>query len=51
MLAMREDSFPDYTLDGFEAAMKTRFEQIDRTPIEGSERMMYLFKSRQFDSV
>ncbi len=49
MLSMREDSFPDYTTEGFEAAMLHSFEVEERTPVEGSERTLYLLRSRKLD--
>lgn len=41
LLASREDVFTDYTTEGFEAAVATRFEVRSRTPIPGSPRVMY----------
>jgi len=41
LLASREDVFTDYTVEGFEAAVGTRFEVRSRTPIEGSTRVLY----------
>jgi len=46
LLATREDVFPNYTREGFEAAFATRFEILDATPIRGSERTLYLLKRR-----
>ena len=46
LLATRRDVFPGYTQEGFEAAFETAFEILDRTTIEGSDRTLYLMKSR-----
>ncbi|MBI4728330.1 MAG: SAM-dependent methyltransferase [Acidobacteria bacterium] len=44
MLATREDVFPRYARDGFEAAFSEVF-RIERTePIAGSERILYLMR-------
>ena len=46
LLATREDVFPDYSREGFEAAFAQRFE-IERTePIEDSARLLYLMRVR-----
>ncbi len=44
LLVTREDVFPDYTKEGFEAAFSEVFEIVDAEPIEGSERTLYLLK-------
>ena len=44
LLASREDIFPDYTEDGFEAAFSHRFEILRREEVSGSERTMYLMR-------
>lgn len=41
LLASREDVFDDYTTEGFEAAVATRYEVRSRTPIPGSPRVLY----------
>lgn len=41
LLASREDVFSDYTTEGFEAAVATRYEVRSRTPIPGSPRVLY----------
>jgi hypothetical protein len=46
LLATREDIFPDYTREGFEAAFKTKFEIAETRPVKGSDRLMYLMKRR-----
>jgi len=44
LLATREDIFPDYNEEGFEAAFGQFFSVEDKEPIEGSERTLYLLK-------
>jgi hypothetical protein len=46
LLSTREDVFPDYTEDGFEAAFREVFTIEERTPIEGSERTLYRMRRR-----
>lgn len=46
LLASREDVFTDYTTDGFEAAVASRFEVLSRTPIPGSPRVLYHLERR-----
>jgi len=46
LLATREDIFPDYTQDGFEASFGTRFEIRERRPVAGSERTLYRMSRR-----
>jgi hypothetical protein len=46
LLATREDVFPDYDAPGFEAAFAARFETVEKAPIEGTERILYLMKRR-----
>lgn len=46
LLATREDVFPDYTREGFEAAFARRFEPIDATLVEGSERILDRMRRR-----
>ena len=41
LLATREDVFPDYTREGFEAAFREIFEICEATPIKDSERTLY----------
>ncbi len=50
MLATREDVFPDYHTAGFEAAFKQRFVIEDSVRIPGTERTLYLMKSRNEDA-
>jgi hypothetical protein len=46
LLATREDVFPDYTKEGFEAAFGSSFEILARESIPGSERTLYLLRVR-----
>ncbi len=46
LLATREDVFPDYTREGFEAAFATAFETLESDPIEGSGRILYRMRRR-----
>jgi hypothetical protein len=41
MLANREDAFPDYTIDGFRAALAPHFELVATHEIEGSTRTLH----------
>ncbi len=41
LLASREDVFTDYTTEGFEAAVASRYEVRSRAPIPGSPRVLY----------
>jgi hypothetical protein len=44
LLATRDDIFPHYTQEGFEAAFGRRFRIVQRAEIEGSERTLYLME-------
>lgn len=46
LLATREDIFPDYHEAGFEAAFAACFELLEKQPVAGSERTLYLFARR-----
>lgn len=46
MLAAREDVFPTYTQEGFEAAFDGPFEILRREPIPGTVRTLYLLRRR-----
>ncbi|MCZ6784913.1 MAG: class I SAM-dependent methyltransferase, partial [Proteobacteria bacterium] len=46
LLASREDVFPAYTRDGFEAAFGRRYEVVRRDAIEDSQRILYLLRRR-----
>jgi ribosomal protein L11 methylase PrmA len=47
LLATREDVFPGYTREGFEAAFGARFEILEAAPIGGSERILYRMRRRE----
>jgi hypothetical protein len=51
LLATREDIFPNYRQDCFEAAFEEEFDILRSTPIRGSERTLYLMKSRNPDTL
>lgn len=44
LLATREDIFPDYTQEGFEAAFAEYFTIQKREKVEGTERILYLMR-------
>jgi hypothetical protein len=44
LLASREDIFPMYTREGFEAAFTTRFKIHEAVPVHESERVIYLME-------
>jgi hypothetical protein len=44
LLATRKDIFSTYTVEGFEQAFALYFSLVEKTPIPGSDRVMYLFK-------
>ena len=44
LLATREDIFPDYDAQHFEAAFGRHYTLAEKTPVEGSKRTMYLWK-------
>ncbi len=46
LLASREDVFPDYHLEGVEAAFASLFEMTKKARIAGSERTLFLFTRR-----
>ncbi|TFG95146.1 MAG: SAM-dependent methyltransferase [Myxococcales bacterium] len=46
LLASREDVFPDYTNDGFEAAFSRYFTIGSKTKIRGSERTLFCLEGR-----
>lgn len=46
LLATRDDVFPDYTREGFEAAFAARFAVEAAEPVPGSERILYLMRRR-----
>ena len=46
LLATREDVFPDYTREGFEAAFGNDWRIVDAVDIEGSDRRLYRLARR-----
>ena len=44
LLSTREDVFPEYNMEGFEAAFSGLFSLIRKEKIEGTERILYLFR-------
>ena len=46
LLASREDIFPSYTRDSFEAAFSTRFTICKSEAVQDSERTLYLMEAR-----
>jgi hypothetical protein len=46
MLALREDTFGDYSIEGFELAFARYFHLVERQPIEGTVRTLYLMTRR-----
>jgi ribosomal protein L11 methylase PrmA len=44
LLASRRDIFSDYTEEQFEKAMGTYFKQVEKRPIQGTKRTLYLYK-------
>lgn len=46
LLASRKDIFPDYTREGFEREFSRWYSIENATPIEGSERVLYLMERR-----
>ena len=46
LLATRDDIFPDYTLEGFERAFSGWFEILRRERVAGSERTLYLMRTK-----
>ena len=44
LLVSRQDIFPDYTREGFEAAFKTKFNIREIVEIEEAERVLYLME-------
>ena len=45
LLASREDIFPSYTREGFEAAFSQRFKVHEAVPVRESERVLYLMEA------
>lgn len=47
LLATREDIFPTYTPEGFEEAFSQSFDILEKKPINGSKRTLYLMKAKE----
>jgi ribosomal protein L11 methylase PrmA len=47
LLATREDVFSDYSREGFEGAFSRMFDIIRAVPVDNSERVIYLMRTRQ----
>lgn len=47
LLASREDIFPNYTQEGFEAAFKNFFQIVESHQVGGSERWLYLMRCKE----
>ncbi len=47
LLSTREDIFDTYDAEHFEEAMSKYFEVLEREPVEGSERTLYLMRRRR----
>jgi hypothetical protein len=47
LLVSREDIFPNYTRDGFEAAFKEKFNIHESANVNESERVLYLMESNE----
>jgi hypothetical protein len=43
LLENREDTYCEYSEEGFESAFKKQFELRDKIALQGSERILYLF--------
>jgi hypothetical protein len=46
LLASRQDIFPNYTREGFEAAFRERFTIHEAVDVRDSQRVLYLLESR-----
>jgi hypothetical protein len=46
LLTTREDIFPNYTLEGFEASFSNFFTLVKKEPVAGSKRTLYLYKTK-----
>ena len=44
MLAARTDIFPDYNQEGFESTLSVYFTLVNKQPVPGTERVIYLYK-------
>ena len=46
LLATRKDIFPDYTINGFEAAAKKYYKIVQKAPIKNTQRVLYLLERK-----
>ncbi len=46
LLASRVDIFPNYDVSGFESAFNIYFEVVQKVPLTGSQRILYLLKKK-----
>lgn len=46
LLATREDIFPNYNLEDFEASFSNYFTLLKKEPVAGSKRTLYLYKTK-----
>ena len=46
LLATREDVFPGYTAQGFEAAAMAHFDVVRTVPVPASDRTLHLLRRR-----
>jgi hypothetical protein len=44
LLASRQDVFPSYTQEGFEAAFGEYFELVEKVSLRESQRTLYLYR-------
>jgi hypothetical protein len=47
LLTSRKDIFPDYTVESFETVFSQSFEVVERIPLKGTERILYLMKRQR----
>lgn len=46
LLQSRKDIFPKYNMEGFESSFNKYFDMVTKLPVEGSERILYLYKNK-----
>ena len=46
LLASREDIFPEYRMEKFEEVFSDTFQILEKYPIHGTERCLFLMKRR-----
>ena len=51
LLASRDDIFPSYTREGFEAAFSTCFTILRNEAVQDSERVLYLMEARNYSAM